>query len=110
MKTLELLLTAAAAFSFGAHAQTATAPVQLAPSVTPVTPKTDAEVRKVDKEAGKLTLRHGRIENLDMPPMTMVFRVADPKMLEGVKQGDKVRFSADRVGGGYTVTSIELAK
>ena len=70
---------------------------------------TDGEVRKVDKEAGKLTLRHGPIESLDMPGMTMVFRVADPKMLDGLKSGDKLRFSADRVQGAITITAIERA-
>jgi Cu/Ag efflux protein CusF len=110
MKTLKILIAVAAALSVGAHAQTSAAPVQVVPTVTPAASMAEGEVRKVDKEAGKLTLRHGRIENLDMPPMTMVFRVADPKMLESVKQGDKVRFSADRAGGGFTVTSIELTK
>lgn len=70
----------------------------------------EGEVRKVNKEAGKLTLKHGRIESLDMPPMTMVFRAADPKLLDGLKEGDKVRFSADRVNGAITVTRIELMK
>lgn len=68
---------------------------------------TVAEVRKVDKDAQKITLKHGEIKNLDMPPMTMVFQVKDVAMLEAVKKGDKVRFSADKVGGAYTVTSIE---
>ena len=70
----------------------------------------DGEVRKVDKEAGKITLRHGPIANLDMRAMTMVFRVADPKMLDQVKEGDKVRFTADKVNGLFTVTQIETAK
>lgn len=68
---------------------------------------TDGEVRKVDKEAAKLTLRHGRIENLDMPPMTMVFRVTDARLLDGLKEGDHVRFRAERVGGVFTVTAVE---
>jgi Cu/Ag efflux protein CusF len=68
---------------------------------------TDGEVRKVDKAAGKVTLKHGPIANLEMPPMTMVFRVRDPKMLDNVKAGDKVKFKADKVQGSYTV--IELA-
>ena len=67
----------------------------------------DGEVRKVDKAAGKVTLRHGPLENLGMPGMTMVFRAADPKMLEGLKEGDKVKFSAERVNGAFTVTHIE---
>lgn len=68
---------------------------------------TEGEVRKVDKEQAKLTLRHGPIRNLDMPGMTMIFKVADPKLLNRVKEGDKVRFVADRVNGVLTVTSIE---
>ena len=71
---------------------------------------TEGEVRKVDKEAKKITLKHGPISNLDMPAMTMVFQVADPAMLEQVKAGDKVRFSADKAGSGYAVTKIEPEK
>ena len=67
----------------------------------------DGEVRKVDKEAGKITLRHGPIESLGMPPMTMVFRAKDPAMLDQVKAGDKVKFAAESVGGQMTVTQIE---
>lgn len=64
------------------------------------------EVVKVDKAAGKVTLKHGPIRNLDMDSMTMVFRVADPAMLDKVKAGDKVEFEADRVNGAITVTKI----
>jgi Cu/Ag efflux protein CusF len=71
---------------------------------------TDGEVRRVDKEARKLTIRHGPIQNLDMPPMTMVFQVQDVAMLESVKAGDKIKFSADKIDGAYTVTKIEAAK
>ena len=70
----------------------------------------DGEVRKVDKDAKKITIRHGPIQSLDMPAMTMVFQVKDPAMLDQVKAGDKVRFSAEKSGGAYTVTSMELAK
>jgi Cu(I)/Ag(I) efflux system periplasmic protein CusF len=66
----------------------------------------DAEVRKVDRDQGKLTLRHGPIRNLDMPGMTMVFTVADRAMLDGVKAGDKVRFRATNEGGRYTVVEM----
>ena len=71
---------------------------------------TDGEVRRVDKEAKKLTIRHGPIANLDMPPMTMVFQVQDPAVLDSVKAGDKIRFQAEKAGGAYTVTKIEPAK
>jgi Cu(I)/Ag(I) efflux system periplasmic protein CusF len=70
-----------------------------------------AEVRKVDRDAQKVTLRHSAIPHLGMPDnMTMVFRVTDPKMLEGLKAGDKIRFKAAKVGGQYTVTELDLAK
>jgi Cu/Ag efflux protein CusF len=69
----------------------------------------DGEIRKVDKDAKKLTIRHGPLANLDMPAMTMVFRVQDPAMLDQVKPGDKVKFEAQKIGGAYTVTSIEPA-
>jgi Cu(I)/Ag(I) efflux system periplasmic protein CusF len=96
---ISMVLAAAAA---GVHAQ--------AQQAQPPAAMADGEVRKVDKEAGKLTLRHGRIDNLDMPPMTMVFRAADPKLLDGLEEGDKVRFAADRVDGAITVTRIEPAQ
>jgi Cu/Ag efflux protein CusF len=67
---------------------------------------TDAEVRKVDRAAGKVTLKHGAIPNLEMPPMTMVFTVPDAKMLDKVKQGDRVRFRAAEVKGTYTVVEL----
>ncbi|HET9663516.1 MAG TPA: copper-binding protein [Burkholderiales bacterium] len=70
----------------------------------------DGEVRKVDKDAKKITIRHGPLKNLDMPPMTMVFQVKDPAMLDQVKAGDKIRFSAEKAGGAYTVTALERAK
>jgi len=65
-------------------------------------------VRKVDKRQGKLTLRHGPLENLDMPAMTMVFRVTEAAWLDQFKPGDNVRFRADRVNGMLTVTSIDI--
>ena len=71
---------------------------------------TEGEVRKVDKEAKKITLKHGELKNLGMPGMTMVFQVKDPAMLEQVKAGDKVRFIAEKSEAGFTVTSIEPAK
>jgi Cu/Ag efflux protein CusF len=66
----------------------------------------EGEVRKVDKAKGQITLRHGELKGLDMPPMTMVFRARDPALLDGVAVGDKVRFDATRADGQYTVTAI----
>jgi Cu(I)/Ag(I) efflux system protein CusF len=66
------------------------------------------EIRKVDKDAGKLTIRHGELKNLGMPPMTMNFRVSDTAMLDQVKVGDKVMFVVEKIDGLYTVTKLEL--
>ncbi|MCW5636690.1 MAG: copper-binding protein [Rubrivivax sp.] len=71
---------------------------------------TDGEVRKIDKEAGKLTLKHAEIKPLDMPPMTMVFVVKDKAMLDKVQVGDKVRFKAVNEAGRYTVTEIQVVR
>lgn len=68
---------------------------------------TEGEIRKVDKDAGKITIKHAELKNLDMPPMTMVFQVKDKAMLDQVKAGDKVNFIADKVNGKLTVTTLE---
>ncbi|MDP1650017.1 MAG: copper-binding protein [Rubrivivax sp.] len=70
----------------------------------------DAEVRKVDKDAAKVTLKHGEIKSLDMPPMTMVFSVRDKAMLDSVKAGDKVRFRVVNDAGKYTVTELQVVR
>jgi Cu/Ag efflux protein CusF len=67
----------------------------------------DGSVEKIDQAAGKITLNHGPIKNLDMDAMKMVFRVKDAEMLKGLKVGQKVKFEADRVDGQITVTRIE---
>lgn len=67
---------------------------------------TDAEVRKVDKDAGKLTLKHGEIKNLDMPGMTMVFGVKDKALLDKLKTGDRIQFKAVKEEGKFLVTEI----
>ena len=72
-------------------------------------PMTEGEVRKVDKDQRKLTIKHGEIKNLEMPPMTMVFRVKDSSLLDKVKEGDKIRFSAEKIEGSITITQIEAA-
>lgn len=81
-----------------------------ASAATAATPMADGEIRKIDKEQGKVTLRHGPIASLDMPAMTMVFKVANPKMLDAIKEGDKVKFAAANVNGAITVMAIEAAK
>lgn len=69
----------------------------------------DGEVSKVDRAGGRLTLKHGEIKHLDLPPMTMVFRVSDPALLARLQAGDKVKFRAEKIDGRYTVTRIEAA-
>jgi len=71
---------------------------------------TYGEVRKIDKAAGKLTLKHERIESLDMPGMTMIFRVKDKNMLENIQVGEKIRFKAIKDKGKLTVTDIQADK
>lgn len=70
----------------------------------------DAQVKKVDKAAGKVTLSHGPLANLDMPAMTMAFKVKDAAWLDQLKAGDKIRFMADSVNGTLTVVQFEPAK
>ena len=72
----------------------------------------NGEVKKIDEAAGKVTLKHGPIKNLDMDEdgMTMVFRVQDPSMLKQVKVGDKVRFEAERASAGITITKMQKSK
>ena len=71
---------------------------------------TAGEVRKVDRESQKITLKHGEIKNLRMPGMTMVFQVKDAAMLDKVKPGDKVVFAAEKGNGGYVVTELQAAE
>jgi Cu(I)/Ag(I) efflux system protein CusF len=66
----------------------------------------DGEIRKVDKDSSKVTIKHGEIKNLDMPAMTMVFKVKDPAMLDAVKVGDKIRFKAVNEKGAITVVDL----
>jgi len=70
----------------------------------------DGQVTKVDRSAGKITIRHGPLKKFDMDSMTMVFRAGDPAMLKAVKAGDKVKFVPERINGQFTVTKIEKAK
>ncbi|MFM2074790.1 MAG: hypothetical protein RJB34_1095 [Pseudomonadota bacterium] len=70
-------------------------------------PWAEAEVRRIDTAAGKISLKHGEIKNLDMPPMSMVFQVPDTSQLAGLKVGDAVRFTAEQINGAYTVIRIE---
>lgn len=91
----------------GSHTTVAqSTPAAQASPAKPTTP-TQAEVRRIDLATNKVTLKHGEIPNLDMPPMTMVFVVKDPNQLKGLKVGDRVQFTAEQLNGAYTVTNLE---
>lgn len=77
------------------------------PAATLPPPASEGVVRRVDAANGKITLKHGRLDNLDMPPMTMVFRVSQAGQLDGLKAGDRVRFDAELRDGAFTVVRIE---
>lgn len=66
----------------------------------------EGEIKKINKESGKLTIKHGELKNLGMPPMTMVFQVSDKTLLDGIKQGQQVTFIAEKLNGKLTVTQL----
>jgi Cu(I)/Ag(I) efflux system periplasmic protein CusF len=81
----------------------------MADAPMPAKDMAEAEVRKVDKDAKKVTLKHGPIKNLDMPSMTMVFQVRDPALLDKLVAGEKIMFTAEQLQGAMVVTSVEKA-
>ncbi|MCD2516756.1 copper-binding protein [Massilia sp. G4R7] len=111
--TLAIVMTAAStvAFAQDSHAGHGAHGAAHAGHEAPAAAElTDGEVKKIDKEAGKITLRHGEIRNLDMAAMTMVLRVKEASMLDQVKVGDKVKFAADRVNGAVTIVQMQKAQ
>lgn len=96
---------AAVALALATHTALATTP-----PATTAPEMTAAEVKKVDRETKKITLKHEPIKHLDMPAMTMVFQVKDDKLLDAAKAGDKIAFGVERVKGGYAITAIEVKK
>jgi Cu(I)/Ag(I) efflux system protein CusF len=115
MKYIKTILIFVAIVGSTAHAQ-----IAIKPSDAPTTLDSkkelaaavenmaDAEVRKIDLENKKITLRHGFIKNLDMPAMSMVFNVRDVTLLEKVKVGDKVKFYAEKLDGVFVVTTLNF--
>ena len=88
----------------------AATPAQGAPSEAAATSDlSEGEITRWDPSTLKLSLRHGEIKNLGMPPMAMVFRVKDASVVGTFQPGDKVRFRAERANGAYTVTRLEAA-
>ena len=96
---------AGAADSHSHHAAT-----EAKPAAAVVATLIDGEVRKVDKAAGKVTIKHGALPKLDMPPMTMAYRVKDKAMLDQLKAGDRIKFDAEHAGGEITVLRLEKVK
>jgi Cu/Ag efflux protein CusF len=93
------------------HAGADASHMQLAQAATAASAEWSAgEVKKVDKEAGKVTIKHGALPKLDMPPMIMSYRVKDNAMLDQLQPGDKIKFDVERAGEKYTVTGIEKVK
>jgi Cu(I)/Ag(I) efflux system periplasmic protein CusF len=114
--SLVSIVLATATLSTAALAQAATAAPATTASATlpakamPVKDMSEAEVRKVDKEAKKVTLKHGPIKNLDMPGMTMVFQVRDAALFDKLAVGEKIMFTAEQLQGAYVVTGVEKAE
>ena len=104
-------LTLAAGFANAqSHEHTQHSAATSAPSATSDVPLTSGVVKKIDKDAGKLTIQHGPVLNLNMPAMTMAFKAKDAAMIDQVKPGDPINFVLERVNGTFTVTRLELTK
>lgn len=102
-----LFLAIARAVAAGSAAP---APAEAPKAPIPANLVSSGEVTKVDKTGGKLTIKHGPLRNLDMPGMTMAFKVGEPSMLERVKVGDKIEFVAENVGGALTVVRLDVKR
>jgi len=114
MKSKMNVLLAAAVLAVGGSglavaAADAPASAQATAAAPAAAKLTAGEVRKVDADQGKLTIKHDPIENLDMPAMTMVFK-AEANLLKDVKAGDKILFRAEQRETGFTVVKLEQAK
>jgi Cu(I)/Ag(I) efflux system periplasmic protein CusF len=79
-------------------------------ATAPAAALTAGEIKKIDAEQGKVTIKHEAIQNLDMPAMTMVFRASNPELLKNAQVGDKIQFRAENVAGAFVVTDIKPAK
>lgn len=120
-KSMKHIITAvlsitAAAYCIPVRSQSVNAPASRERASSQVqeqadlSPQTEGEVRKVDPETGKVTIKHGEIKNLDMPGMTMVFQAMPKGLAAGLKPGDKVLFRAETVSGIYAMTAVKPAE
>lgn len=114
MKTTTMLLLALSLSLLTGFTATALAQEKAAEATLPQTADaadmTDGEIRKIDRDNKKITIKHGEIRNLDMPGMTMVFQVKDPAFLDTVKKGDRVTFRVEKLGSAFVITEIHLSK
>lgn len=108
--TLAIVMSAASSVAFAQDSHAGHGAAHAGHEAPTSAELTDGEVKKIDKEAGKITLRHGEIKNLNMGAMTMVLRVKDASMLDQVKVGDNVKFAADRVNGAVTIVQMQKAQ
>lgn len=108
MKTLLIATLLGSALAFPVFAAQPAAPA--AASAEVAAPLSQGEVRKIDLAGQKITLRHGPIDSVGMPPMTMVFGVRDAALLEGISVGDKVRFQVEQQGSQFVVTELQTAE
>jgi len=113
MKLSQFLLIGALIIALpiaGQAAETVAAPVAEAVAATPADAVlTNGIIKRIDAEQGKLTISHAALQNLGMPAMTMIFRVADPAMIAKVKTGDPVKFRAEKANGALMIVRIEPA-
>ena len=110
MKTSTLVCSIALSLFAASSFAQATAPAAAQAATPMVNEMTEAEVRKVDKDTKKVTLKHGPIKNLDMPSMTMVFQVRDEKLFDKLVSGEKIKFTAEQLQGAFVVTAVEKAE
>ena len=104
-------LVIALAVPMAAQANEGPAAVTMPSTATTGAPRyTVGIVKKVDAEAGKVTINHGPLENLGMPGMTMIFRVADASWIGQLKEGQKINFVAEKINGAFTVVQLEAVK
>jgi Cu(I)/Ag(I) efflux system protein CusF len=105
-----LVFVSIAATAIAGSAAIAATPQSTNAAVAPAAALTAGEIKKIDAEQGKITIKHEAIQNLDMPAMTMVFRATNPELLKKAQAGDKIQFRAENVAGSYVVTDIQPAK
>lgn len=104
-----MLMAPMLAFSHGNDMHLDDAQDQAAPAVTASTAvMSEGEIRRINKETGKVTIKHGPLQNLNMPGMTMLFSLQDPAVIDQIKEGDKIKFVADKVDGVFVVKSLQV--